>query len=109
MTNEERMLRQNIAIQAANLVRVGWCQEQSKETIDGEVCRCAARAIMDAGDGDYPIDPRVSAVIDSACSEVGGSLIQWNDEPCRTQAEVVALLERVASKYNPDGWQEIEV
>jgi hypothetical protein len=109
MTNVERLATQDVALRAAAMVRAGWCQGVSRTTVDDQVCYCVVGALTYASAEVYPINSRITDIIDNACNEVGGSLIQWNDSPERTQAEVVALLERVASQFNPPGWQSLEV
>ena len=88
---------------AADLLeREGWCQGQYRN-VDGR--RCLARALADAldlplnGPANWHHNPLYDAAA-LALKQVTGRhfIAMWNDEPGRTQAEVVAALRAAAEQ-----------
>jgi hypothetical protein len=84
-----------------------WTQIQMAADLRGECCDstspearcwCAAGAIVRVGGySDYEGLVALSAAYDAADCAVGGSLTEFNDDPHRTQAEVVAALRKAAA------------
>ena len=93
----------DVLTQAADLIeRDGWCQRAFRGD-NGE--HCASDALMRAS-GMAPGDTgswEQKAMFDAACQYVyphtgGWGIPSWNDEPQRTQAEVVAALRAAAEQ-----------
>lgn len=92
-----------IFARAADLTEQGWCQGQPWETRDGVMCYCTwgaiSKAIRDTGaiDDQQEVEAKLWNGIGLDPSISIGS---WNDSPERTQAEVVALLRKLAEEQN---------
>ncbi|MDR3582512.1 MAG: hypothetical protein P4L67_04535 [Candidatus Pacebacteria bacterium] len=108
MTHETR----EVSLRARDLVDQGWCKNDYKVEIAGSWRYCVVAAIHTADDRSCT---HTNEIVRLACKHLSipvspTSLGSWNDRPYRTQAEVVALLEAVASQSDPlAGWREIEV
>lgn len=84
---------------AADLVEQGWCQRKYATKIDGQQCYCidGAVAMAESGDPHSVITPECTTALNMLAWEKGFSAItDYNDEPGRTQAEVVAVLRDLA-------------
>lgn len=90
------MTTKQTILAAADLIRRGWCQGVCQlERADGVTCYCLRGSIEKAGGRRFG---SVCAAFDLVEAHLGTCQIAlWNDEPERTQAEVVALLESVAA------------
>lgn len=97
------MTTAEVFTEAARLVREGWCQGAYARDKDGRGVRlgdekacewCVVGALYRATDD----GARGWAAEREASSALGlrGSVVSWNDDPARTQAEVAALLDRLA-------------
>lgn len=99
-----------LRLAAALIERDGWCQG-TYIAMDGRCC--AVGALVQAGDG--VVDPdifdagpvemaRIHSAFDAAMKFIGrravSDLVDWNDEPDRTEAEVLAALRGAA-----DAWE----
>lgn len=94
MTSESR----EAILKARDLVKAGWCQGESSMVIDGKTCYCPHGAILEIS-GTRSFNEVSKPVYDYLRSRYEiGSLVGWNDDPSRTQAEVIALLESVANQ-----------
>lgn len=96
----------------ALLTREGWCQGASQKTVRGKVKFCPWGALCEVlvADGmDWIGDPHrrwALDLLDMECRKLSegrkkdvkkfSGLIAWNDEPGRTEAEVLALMNEVA-------------
>jgi hypothetical protein len=94
MTDAERA----IIRRAADLVEQGWCQGANFKVVDEKPCYCAFQALNEASTRILGIDPihYVYRHLDSVGE--GNSIVDYNDAPGRTQAEVVAMLRAVAEQ-----------
>lgn len=76
-----------------------WQDEET--TMYGAVCWCALGAVADVTGQDpwatWDATP-AGAAMDAIKQVIGGPVVQWNDAPERTQAEVVAALREAAKK-----------
>ena len=83
-------------------VAKGWCQGMSARTANGDACRsdspyackwCIAGSIGIA----YPEDIQRRMIVSNKLYDVLGhsQISKWNDDPKRTQAEVVQLLQSI--------------
>lgn len=95
---------------ADDIVRLGWCQFTYR---DESGCLCGMGAVITAcgvdpygqGGRSYPYGSNARLV--DACRGyltewLGGPFASWNDEPGRTQDQVVAALRQAADDH-PDG------
>ncbi|MTD92860.1 hypothetical protein GIW81_00770 [Hyphomicrobium sp. xq] len=100
------------------LIARGWCQGTYAETRDraerGNYRHATAYAWCLAGasfatDADICVDDRLRALIreDTACD----GMVDWNDDPHRTQGEVLALIRRAESEVEDEiaalWWQRL--
>ena len=87
----------DILTKAAAICEAGWVQGKYHE--DGCFCMFGAIAIA-AGDKQDDIDmPKAGPAVRAVEAAVGNIALEtWNDAKGRTQAEVVAMLRRVAEQ-----------
>lgn len=93
MTNETR----KVYSRAIELVKHGWCRGTDHKVIDGRDCFCARGALLAAlleNGSQKPSCLRLAYQYVQDHYNMD-SLTQWNDQPGRTQSEVVALLQSV--------------
>ena len=85
----------------SDYLKQGWCQRTSRQRADGRVAGlgepavrwCMIGAIRQAG-SDYHITLHQSDMLQHQLHRaVSGNFVNWQDEPGRTQAEVVAVME----------------
>ena len=75
-------------VRARGLVERGWCQGRYEADGQGETrAYCAVGAWLATGEQDVSLTLLVRALRDAG----HGHLIEWNDAPERTQADVLAL------------------
>lgn len=109
----------------SNFVRRGWCQGVGACDASGGEARVRDKAVarwsidgaIDAaelpGGGANGVDQyfrylmTANGLQDRIGSVMVDDLIEWNDAPSRTQAEVVALLERVEAEMTDVDWEPI--
>lgn len=88
---------------ARELVAAGWCQGNTAINATGapvnasspEVARVCAMGAMDRA-GDWANDPKRTSAMAEALYGVlnNDSIVDWNDAPERTQAEVLAAFDK---------------
>lgn len=86
MSNMEKSVA-DVLNDAADIVERGWCQGVY---IRGDSC-CTTYAIWAA------LGDPTNKAFDALSALVGGNIIEWNDAPKRTQAEVVAKLREASA------------
>lgn len=84
----------------SELLKKGWCQGAHTKDINGikvatSSQRVAYVTFLGAAIRGLGLKQRVEFIKKSLSHIDGGHLCSWNDAPGRTQAEVVALAERV--------------
>jgi hypothetical protein len=78
--------------EAKGLVAKGWCQGHARE--GDKFCAIGALCTAAWETGDWSVMKRARAALGSIIPpDYHSSLMQWNDTPGRTQAEVVALFD----------------
>ena len=96
----------DILNRAADLVEQGWCQHRLvNDGPNGTTERCIVGALYLWGcDGQFGIPENASEAQELVEKKLGlkkftgKDLVDWNNDPSRTQAEVVALLRSVAAE-----------
>jgi hypothetical protein len=100
MVKTEKTAR-GILLTAADLVDIGWTQGNYVVyggKPGGPECYCASGAIIRAGYLDrLQATPQYREAFDLFRRVIGtGNIVEWNDDPNRTQAEVSAKLREAA-------------
>jgi hypothetical protein len=109
--------------QARKLVARGWCQGSDARDSNGAGVEpwdpqaaswsllgalVAAVELEAAASGEIPLSELAAALNPLADLVDTDSLAAWNDKPDRSQAEVVAVLDRAVMGYATD-WKNIEL
>ncbi len=97
-----------VLVEAARLVRLGWCQGEAR-VFSAERCSyCAIGAVSTAAmegsfadeedeeDHERSCDAAISALEEALGARLG--IVAWNDDPGRTAEEVAQALERAAER-----------
>jgi hypothetical protein len=86
---------------AANVIRErGWCQGVYEKE-DGRCCALGAVNVIDAQSDDP--SPAYIGVEELRLTIGTGAVARWNDEPNRTEAEVITALEATAARLEGEG------
>jgi hypothetical protein len=89
---------------AKQLIASGWTQHAASRETNGKVLYCSTGALCVAANpsADYASTTAYIGAIWALDSVIGagspGSIVKWNDERGRTQAEVLAVFDRAISK-----------
>jgi len=92
-----------VLTEARKLIAQGWTQGEYKRVVNGVECWCISGAIRQAAPYNNSTGSEFVALLralrdDDFYLSSSSNLTEWNDAPCRTQEEVLALIDRAIAK-----------
>jgi hypothetical protein len=99
-----------ILTEARELIAKGWTQGNAARRADGKdallsdpdaTCFCSFGAVVLASRGCETSGEALTALRRSISGNNGRSIVDWNDDPSRTQAEVLAAFDKAIAEVSP--------